>query len=121
MSKLPGFRMSYAKVEAALVRMHDVAPNETGEIALRGPKVFKGYWRDEGATAKAIRDGWFRTGDVGRIDEDGYNEEERKMVNESRKIMHDDSLRVTATWPDRASADSDQWRRSQPGQTGLMP
>jgi acyl-CoA synthetase (AMP-forming)/AMP-acid ligase II len=49
-----------------------VPPNQTGEIALKGPKVFKGYWRDEAATAKAIREGWFHTGDVGRIDEDGY-------------------------------------------------
>jgi fatty-acyl-CoA synthase len=45
---------------------------ERGEIALRGPKVFSGYWRDPDATAAAIRKGWFHTGDVGRVDDDGY-------------------------------------------------
>ncbi|MEW1640719.1 long-chain fatty acid--CoA ligase [Streptomyces sp. NPDC091219] len=45
---------------------------ELGEITLRGPKVFAGYWRDEKATAAAIRDGWFHTGDVGHVDEDGF-------------------------------------------------
>ena len=51
---------------------NDVPPSQTGEVVLKGPKVFKGYWKDDEATAKAIRDGWFHTGDVGRIDEDGY-------------------------------------------------
>jgi acyl-CoA synthetase (AMP-forming)/AMP-acid ligase II len=50
----------------------DVAAGEVGEIALRGPKVFAGYWRDEKATAAAIRDGWFHTGDIGHLDADGY-------------------------------------------------
>lgn len=43
-----------------------------GEIALKGPKVFHGYWRDARATDAAIRNGWFHTGDMGRLDEDGY-------------------------------------------------
>ncbi len=50
----------------------DVGVGELGEIALRGPKVFGAYWRDPEATAAAIRDGWFHTGDVGRLDEDGF-------------------------------------------------
>jgi acyl-CoA synthetase (AMP-forming)/AMP-acid ligase II len=49
-----------------------VSTGELGEIVLRGPKVFPGYWRDAAATAIAIRDGWFHTGDVGRIDADGF-------------------------------------------------
>jgi fatty-acyl-CoA synthase len=46
--------------------------DERGEIVMRGPKVFKGYWRDPDATAKAFEGGWFHTGDIGLRDEDGY-------------------------------------------------
>jgi fatty-acyl-CoA synthase len=49
-----------------------VPAGERGEIVLRGPKVFKGYWRDPDATAKAFAGGWFHTGDIGVRDEDGY-------------------------------------------------
>ena len=45
---------------------------EPGEVVLRGPKVFKGYWRDPEATAAAFRGGWFHTGDIGVKDDDGY-------------------------------------------------
>ena len=45
---------------------------ERGEIVLRGPKVFKGYWRDPDATAAAFAGGWFHTGDIGIRDQDGY-------------------------------------------------
>ena len=43
-----------------------------GEIVMRGPKVFKGYWRDPEATVTAFAGGWFHTGDVGVRDDDGY-------------------------------------------------
>ncbi len=49
-----------------------VPPDERGEIVMRGPKVFKGYWQDPAATAEAFAGGWFHTGDVGVRDEDGY-------------------------------------------------
>jgi long-chain acyl-CoA synthetase len=45
---------------------------EVGEIAIRGHNVMKGYWRRPEDTAIAIRDGWFRTGDLGIVDKDGY-------------------------------------------------
>ena len=45
---------------------------ERGEVVLRGPKVFKGYWRDPDATNAAFAGGWFHTGDIGVRDEDGY-------------------------------------------------
>jgi long-chain acyl-CoA synthetase len=51
---------------------NDVAPGEVGEIAIRGDNVMKGYWEQPAATAAAIPDGWFRSGDLGRIDHDGY-------------------------------------------------
>jgi fatty-acyl-CoA synthase len=51
---------------------NSVPAGERGEIVLRGPKVFSGYWRDPEATAKAFAGGWFHTGDIGVRDEDGY-------------------------------------------------
>ena len=57
----------------------EVAPGESGEIAVRGPMVTKGYWGRPEATTEAIPDGWLRTGDIGRVDEEGYfTIEERK-------------------------------------------
>ena len=51
----------------------EVPQGEVGEIAIRGHNVMKGYWNKPEATAEAISaDGWFRTGDIGRVDEDGY-------------------------------------------------
>jgi long-chain acyl-CoA synthetase len=50
----------------------DAQPGEVGEIAIRGHNVMKGYWGRPDATAEAIPDGWFRSGDLARIDDDGY-------------------------------------------------
>jgi acyl-CoA synthetase (AMP-forming)/AMP-acid ligase II len=49
-----------------------VGAGEQGEVVLRGPKVFAGYWRDDQATAEAFEGGWFHTGDLGVRDGDGY-------------------------------------------------
>ena len=45
---------------------------ETGEIVIRGPQLMKGYYNNPAETSNAIRDGWMYTGDVARMDEDGY-------------------------------------------------
>jgi malonyl-CoA/methylmalonyl-CoA synthetase len=50
----------------------DVAPGQTGEIWLKGPAVSPGYWRKPEETAKTFEQDWFRTGDLGNIDKDGY-------------------------------------------------
>src|SRR3954452_17677106 len=45
---------------------------DDGEIAIRGHNVMKGYWKREDATENAFKDGWFLTGDIATVDEDGY-------------------------------------------------
>ncbi|MHB9097837.1 MAG: class I adenylate-forming enzyme family protein [Syntrophales bacterium] len=50
----------------------DVAPGESGEIIVKGPNVFSGYWNKPAETAAAMRGGWFYTGDMGRRDEEGF-------------------------------------------------
>jgi long-chain acyl-CoA synthetase len=52
---------------------NEVPQGEVGEIVIRGHNVMKGYWGRPDATEEAIdKDGWFKTGDMARIDEDGY-------------------------------------------------
>ena len=51
---------------------YSVKINEDGEICFKGDGVFKGYWNNEEATNEALVDGWFVTGDLGEIDDEGY-------------------------------------------------
>jgi long-chain acyl-CoA synthetase len=53
-------------------REREVADGELGEIVLRGENIFKGYYKNAEATARAFRGGWFHTGDVGYRDADGF-------------------------------------------------
>jgi len=50
----------------------EVAQGQAGELCISGPQVMKGYWNKPEETAKVLRDGWLYTGDVARMDEDGY-------------------------------------------------
>jgi len=65
---LPGLEVRIVHPET----LEDLPSGETGEIWLRGPAITPGYWRKPEETAKAFVDGWFRTGDMGKIDKDGY-------------------------------------------------
>ena len=53
-------------------RGKELATGEIGEVLVRGDSVMSGYWRNEQATAQALRDGWLYTGDVGCLDSDGF-------------------------------------------------
>ncbi|HET7483338.1 MAG TPA: AMP-binding protein [Actinomycetota bacterium] len=51
---------------------NDLPRGEAGEIICRSPMIMLGYWRSDEATDESIKDGWFYSGDIGKIDEDGY-------------------------------------------------
>ena len=51
---------------------HPVKPGEPGELAVRGPQIMAGYWKEPEETARVLNDGWLYTGDIARMDEHGY-------------------------------------------------
>jgi long-chain acyl-CoA synthetase len=50
----------------------DLPPGQEGEICIKGPQVMQGYWGRADATAEVLKDGWLFTGDIGKLDADGY-------------------------------------------------
>jgi long-chain acyl-CoA synthetase len=70
----------------------DVAPGEPGEIICRGENITIGYWRNPPATADAMRNGWFHTGDIATIDEDGYY----RIVDRKKDMINSGGFKV---WP----------------------
>ncbi len=52
--------------------MNPLPPGEIGELCFRGPNLIRGYWNKPEATAETIIDGWLRSGDLGRVDEEGF-------------------------------------------------
>src|SRR3954463_14739154 len=67
-----GRAIAHVEIEIRDDAGNRLAAGENGEICLRGPKVTQGYWRDPEKTAAAFFGDWFRTGDVGYLDEDGF-------------------------------------------------
>lgn len=57
----------------------ELATGEVGELLLHGPQVMRGYWKQPEQTAEALKDGWFHTGDLASIDEDGFFRIEGRM------------------------------------------
>ncbi|MDH5364089.1 MAG: AMP-binding protein, partial [Dehalococcoidia bacterium] len=70
----PGFPLPncYAKIVDAEEGTHEMPPGELGEIIIKGPMIIPGYWGKPEETAHAIRDGWLYTGDIGKMDKDGW-------------------------------------------------
>jgi long-chain acyl-CoA synthetase len=70
----------------------DVAPGQSGELLIRGPQVMRAYWQRPDETARAFRDGWFATGDVAVMDDDGYF----AIVDRKKDVINTAGFKV---WP----------------------
>ncbi len=71
-----GIGIPFPDTDARIVDLdnptRELPQGEVGELAIRGPQVMKGYWNRPEETAMVLRDGWLVTGDIARMDEDGY-------------------------------------------------
>jgi long-chain acyl-CoA synthetase len=76
MRKIGSVGMPWPDVDIKIVDIDDgkteMPIGEAGEIIVNGPQVMSGYWKNEAETAIAVKDGWFYTGDIGYMDDDGF-------------------------------------------------
>ena len=84
----------------------ELPPGMPGEIAVRGPNVFSEYWRNAEATREALNDGWYRSGDIGRRDTDGYfwvhDRKKNLIISGGENIYPAEVERVLLEHPDIA-------------------
>ncbi|MGY4319632.1 class I adenylate-forming enzyme family protein [Bradyrhizobium sp. JR3.5] len=84
----------------------ELPPGDPGEIAVRGPNVFCGYWKNQEATHEALNLGWYRTGDIGRRDADGYfwihDRKKNLIISGGENIYPAEVERVLVGHPDVA-------------------
>jgi long-chain acyl-CoA synthetase len=65
------------------IRLHQMRPDGTGEVAVAGPNVMQGYWRRSAESAAVLKDGWLMTGDIGVLDDDGH----LRIVGRSKSVI----------------------------------
>ena len=74
--KVGSIGVPFIETDAKIVDLEtgtrELPPGEHGELAIRGPQVMRGYWNKPEETALVLHDGWLRTGDIARMDDDGY-------------------------------------------------
>jgi acyl-CoA synthetase (AMP-forming)/AMP-acid ligase II len=110
----------------------EVAVGEPGEIAVRGPLVFAGYWRDPDASDYASRHGWHHTGDLGKFDDDGYlyyvgRKPEKELIKSGGENVYPAEVeRVLLELPEVAAAcvigvPDEQWGEAVKAVVELVP
>lgn len=100
---LPGLCCEAAIIDDA---GNELPPGKPGEIAVRGPNVFCEYWRNQHATREALQDGWYRSGDIGLRDGDGYfwvhDRKKNLIISGGENIYPAEVERVLLEHPDVA-------------------
>mgnify|MGYP002714265691 CR=1 FL=1 len=82
----------------------DVEQGKEGELLLRGPQIFQGYWNNPEATKQVLDDGWLHTGDVVVVDEDGFT----KIVDRKKEIIITGGFNVSPTEVEYVLAEHDE-------------
>jgi long-chain acyl-CoA synthetase len=106
----PNYRsagLAFPDTEARIVDLQlgelEIPPGGAGELVVRGPQVMRGYWKAPEETARALRDGWLYTGDIARIDEDGYlyivGRKRDRIVAEGHTVWPSEVEEVLASHP----------------------